>query len=306
MDSYYICPIYFFEFDGEQINLPEEIQIIKIPRGFTEYLDKNYPDSLPTILSEAKWAIAIKNERIDTTNLDRIEAFSRAFAQQDKAITQLVDLFTALRLYKEGRVVAGLLISAAFDNSEWSIGGSTIWTSISNIHFFNEELTYVLRQSELQKLITLFQQIRTWRISGILKNVDIALRRFHSSYHGNIEDRIIDQMIAFESLYIGDNKELTYKLAMRTAFLLRKRKDFRKKVFMNMKNAYNFRSEIVHGNVPPNRKKLKIIVLKTENYLRQSIIKFLVLLSQGKSLNKIRENLLDDNIFTNGRTLTDT
>jgi len=67
--SYWLCPLYSFNYDREQIDLPEGSKIIKIPKEFVEYLDRNYPDTLPTILSEAKWAIAIKNEQIDTTNM---------------------------------------------------------------------------------------------------------------------------------------------------------------------------------------------------------------------------------------------
>lgn len=302
-EGYWFCPLYGFNYDGEQADLPEGLKITKIPHKFVEYLDRNYPDTLPAILSEAKWVIAIKIERIDTTDLNQVERFHIGFAQHEIIKYQLFDLITALRLYQKGRIVTGILTSATFRNSEWSIGGSTIWTSVSNIIFFIEEPTYELRQLELQKFISLFQQIRQLRASGIINNIEIALDRFHSGYHGPIEDRLIDQMIAFESLYLGNEQELTYKLAMRTAFLLRKRKDHRKIVFTNIKKAYNFRSRIVHGDNPPTRHTLRMIVPKTEDYLRQSIKKFLLLLSRGNSLKEIRENLLDENIIKNGRVL---
>jgi len=303
-EGYWLCPLYCFDYDGEEVDLPEGLKITKIQREFVEYLDRNYPDTLPTILSEAKWVIAIKIQQVDATGLNPVELFSVGFAQHEITRYQLFDLITALRLYQKGRIVAGLLTSGTFHNSEWSIGGSTIWTSVSNLLFFKEEPTYKLRQSELQKFIILFQQIRQSRASGIIDNIEIALERFHSSYHGNIEDRIIDQMIAFESLYLGSEQELSYKLALRTAFLLRKRKDFRNIVFTNMKKAYNYRSGIVHGDNPPSRSTLGVIVPKTQDYLRQSIQRFLLLLSQGKSLKEIREKLLDENILKNGKLLT--
>ena len=303
ISSYWLCPLYFFEYDSEQIDLPEKLQIIKIPRKFVEYLDRSYPDTLPTILSEAKWAIAIKIERIDTTNMSIIESMSIGFKQQDNAMNRLFDLITTLRLYKKGRLVAGLATLATFHNSEWSIGGSANWTPVSNILFFKEEPIYKLRQSELKRFITLFKQIRLWRASGILDNVEIALERFHSSYHGNIEDRIIDQMVAFESLYLGDSQELTYKLALRVAFLLGKREEQRNLIFADMKKAYSYRSRIVHGNNPPSRRELRDIVPKVENYLRQSLRKFLLLLSQEHSSKDIRDKLLDENILKNGNLL---
>lgn len=303
-EGYWLCPIYSFEYDGEQVDLPEEIQIIKIPRKFVEYLDRSYPRTLPTILSEAKWAIAIKIERIDTTNMSIIESMSIGLKQQDNAMNQLFDLITALRLYKKGRIVAGLATLATFHNSEWSIGGSTNWTPVSNILFFKEEPAYKLRQSELQKFISLFQQIRQWRASGVLDNVEIALERFHSSYHGNIEDRIIDQMIAFESLFIAaDEKGIKKKLSFRTAFLIRNRTDHRNIVVSNMKTFYKYRSNIVHDNNPPNRDTLREAVDYTGYYLRHSILKFLSLMSKGNSTQEIR-NKLEYDIHLNGQNIT--
>jgi len=301
---YWLCPLYFFEYDSEQISLPERLQIIRIPRKFVEYLDENYPDTLPTILSEAKWAIAIKIERIDTTNMSIIESMSIGFKQQDNAMNQLFDLITALRLYKKGRIVAGLATLATFHNSEWSIGGSANWTPVSNILFFKEEPIYKLRQSELKRFITLFKQIRLWRASGILDNVEIALERFHSSYHGNIEDRIIDQMIAFESLFIStDEKGIKKKLSFRTAFLIRNRTDHRNIVVSNMKKSYKYRSNIVHDNNPPHRDTLRDAVDYTGYYLRHSILKFLSLMAKGNSTQQIR-NKLKENILHNGQSIT--
>lgn len=303
MVNYWLCPIYSFECNSEQIDLIEEIQIIKTPRKLIEYLDNKYPHMLPTILSETKWTIAIKNENIDTTNMSTHESMSIGFAQWNNAEEQLIDMITALRLYQKGRIVAGLMTSATLDNSEWSIGGSTAWTSVSNIFFFKEDPTYIIKQSELQKFTALFLQIRQYRALNVLNNIRVALERFHSSYHDDIKERIIDQMIALESLYLGNEQELKYRLALRSAFLLRKRKDHRDLVFKNIKKAYDLRSIIVHGNAPPSKDELREIVPIIENYLRQSIRIFLGLISKGMSLKTIREKLLDDNILTNGETL---
>ena len=165
--------------------------------------------------------------------------------------------------------------------------------------FFEEEPTYKLRQSELQKIITLFQQIRQLRASGILNNIEIALERFHSSYHGSIEDRIIDQMIAFESLFISArDKGIKKKLSSRTAFLIRNRTDYRNIVVSNMKKSYKYRSNIVHDNNPPNRATLRVAVDYTGYYLRHSILKFLSLMANGNSIQQIR-NKLEENIHLN-------
>ena len=196
-----------------------------------------------------------------------------------------------------------LFIGGTSNNTEWSIGGSSIWPYVSSMDFFEEDPTYEFRQTDMPEVNSLLVNIRKWREDKILDKINITLERFHSAYHGSIEDRIIDQMIAFESLYLDNEQELTYKLSLRTAFMLRRRKDHREKVFDNMRKAYSYRSKIVHGNNPPNRETLRPIVAKTQDYLRQSIRRFLILLSQGKSLKKIRQELLDENILSNGRLL---
>jgi hypothetical protein len=303
MENYYLCPLYFFECNEGEIQLPENIKIKKTPREFTEYLDQAFGHYLRTMPTEALWTIMIQVTPIPVTISDPLENIKFGLREEQKAIEKLEDVITSLRLHKQGRVVAGLLISASLNDSNWNIGGTTVWTSVSNINFFKEDPLYELKNIEMSNLILLFQLIREWRNNNTLKTLTIALERFHSSYHGNIEDRLIDQMIAFESLYLGNEQELTYKLAMRTAFLLRKRKDHRKIVFKNMKTSYRYRSKIVHGDNPPDRIELKSVVFKMQDYLRESIKKIFILLSQGKSLREIRENLLDDNIITNGKTL---
>lgn len=287
-NRYWLCPLYSFDCDCDSVDIAEGIQIKRIPRTFVEYLLAQYSNNLKTIPSEAEWIASLPYN---------------AYQGYTETNDLFVDLMTALRLHQKGRIVAGLLTLATFHNSEWTIGGHTSWTSVSNLDFFQETPIYKLRQSGLPKVSALFQQIRTWREDGILDGINIALERFHSAYHGPIEDRIIDQMIAFEFLYLGDIQELTYKLAIRTAFLLRKRQDHRSIVFNNIKEAYRYRSRIIHGSDPPSRDELRPVVSNNGDYLRQSLQKFLSLLSQGNSLRKIREKLLDENILKKGNLL---
>jgi hypothetical protein len=134
----------------------------------------------------------------------------------------------------------------------------------------------------------------------LISVLDEALSRFNSAYQGGAEDRLIDQMIAFESLYIADDKELTYKLALRTAFFLGRR---RSKIFSEMKKAYDLRGQIVHSNKKVERTKLEETIPKTEEYLHQSLRRFLCLLTQGHSLKEIRDKL-DENILKNGKILS--
>lgn len=79
----------------------------------------------------------------------------------------------------------------------------------------------------------------------------LAVSRFASSYDRELpQDKIIDCFIGLEALLIEDDKELGYKLRLRTANLLGLNGDDRQKIFSEIKVGYNLRSKIVHGNDP--------------------------------------------------------
>ncbi len=307
-ERYWLCPLYSFNCDCDSVDFEEGINIRRISREFVSYLDRQYSHKLKTIPSTARWVVRLPVISTNSAN-NLSEATRIGYINWDKVNNLLVDLMTALRLYQKGRIVAGLLASATHQNNEWSFGTSTIWPYVSSLDFFEEEPTYEFKQQDLTQVNDILMNIRESRQSGILDKIDIVLRRFHSAYHGDIEDRLIDQMIAFESLYLDSPQELTYKLRSRAAFLLRKRKDHRIIVYNNIKKAYDYRSKIVHGNNPPSRVEIGQILPKTEDYLRQSIVKFLSLLSNGHSPKKLRQGTggklaeLDENILSNGKLL---
>ena len=215
----------------------------------------------------------------------------------DRLKKLLFNVIAALRLRHAGGVTAGPVILAKFKNNQWSSFSFEI--IITQAFELREETTYELNQTDGNDIKSLLQIFHALDENGKLSSIDTALRRFSLSYYDWYEDRLVDQMIAFESLYIADDKELGYKLALRTAFLLGKS---RKQIFDDMRKAYDLRGQIMHGNKKVEAYKLQETIPKTEEYLRQSIRRFLLLLSRGMSLNQIRDKL-DKNILTNGRTL---
>ena len=82
-------------------------------------------------------------------------------------------------------------------------------------------------------------------------------------------DSFLDLMITLENLFLkGTNQELSYKISMRMAYVLGKDKDDRKKIFDFIKDAYNLRSKIVHGeesNKLDNQKFLELRELTKES-----------------------------------------
>jgi hypothetical protein len=159
---------------------------------------------------------------------------------------------------------------------------------------------YDLLETEVDTLREFWQDFQDKRLKGEVNDLEIALGRFNSSYGEDHPDRLLDQMIALESLYLGDLQELSYKLALRAAFILERGKKGRIKVFKRLKQAYDARSKVVHGQKPP--KNLPELVADTEEYLRQSIKRFLKL-SDRYTIKELRDRLLDENIIQAGQLL---
>lgn len=298
-ERYWLCPLYSFNCDCQSVDLAEGIQIRPAPSQLGQYIQKRtyYLYGQWDDPSNISWVALFPYlaEAIEGAGIENIKI---GLEENDRAGDLLFDLVTSLRLYQRGEITVGPLIFGTIHNSQWSIEGDHTWTVVSQRDFLHKELKYVLQQTDVPQVNELLNNLIQLRKLRKLDSVGIALRRFHSSYHGDIEDRIIDQMIAFESLYLTGLQELTYKLALRVAFLLGR--ENRSGIFSDMKQAYNYRSRIVHGENIPSRDKLRAVGAKTEEYLRQSIRRVLLLLSQGHSLKQIREKLLDENILKNG------
>jgi len=306
----YLCPLSLLDCYTDNVDLVEDIQIRRKPTAFKEQADLNgiqvkFVAVLPYYFI-AKTPEEASKESRETDNL-------------------LYDLVSGFRLCHAGNVIAGPLLPAMLQNAVFShpnkseapfftplhAGISTFSsTSLFDLQWpLGSPFDYKLQFSDVNIINEIIKELHNSRKEGKQDTLFEALSRFHSAYHGNPNDRLIDQMIAFESLYIGDDKELGYKLALRTAFLLTTDEDDRKVILNDMKKAYELRGHIVHGSKKVDTSKLEEIFPKTEEYLRQSIRKFLKLLASGYSLDALKKGknknpaMLDENILKNGALL---
>lgn len=114
--------------------------------------------------------------------------------------------------------------------------------------------------------------------------IGMALRRFrYASEREREEDRLVDLLIAAESLFLQDEgKELSYRLRQRVAFLLGTTLQDRLAISSDIKNAYDSRSKVVHGSGKNHKEPLSATVPKIEGYLRSSLQKAILLVSQNR------------------------
>lgn len=177
------------------------------------------------------------------------------------------NVITALCLFREGSfVVEGFLVtSASFfcahtqrmrQRQRYGRGGS--------LH---------VKEADTQRFTGLFRALssKTIKSHGA---INMALHRFrYASERDREEDRLVDLLIAAESLFLQDGEgELSYRLRQRVALLLGTGFDDRLKIAEDIKTAYSLRSKIVHGDGGSKRPKpLGEIAPKIEGYLRASL-----------------------------------
>jgi hypothetical protein len=107
------------------------------------------------------------------------------------------------------------------------------------------------------------------------KRIYNALRRFSSSYEERVSsDRLVELIIALESLFGGKGDSTTYKVALRASCFLYPRGKDRQEAFKRIGKAYDDRSRLIHGEkLQPRYTDEEIDTI--EDLLRKAINKFL-------------------------------
>lgn len=119
-----------------------------------------------------------------------------------------------------------------------------------------------------------------------VKGLGVAIRRFRASCERYLPDdpeRLLDIAFAFEAIFLndGDSKELSYRLALRAARLLGKTLTERHEIFDSVKNLYDFRSKIAHGETldtmkPKAALKLQPVLTRAPRILKDAIIEMIL------------------------------
>ena len=190
---------------------------------------------------------------------------------------------SALRLFKGGGVGSGSVHHRVkyWHPSPMAAGMVTAPASIGR--FVGPP--YSLAEEEARQFAAFFEWLSGIDMSGE-SGLQLAVRRFNSAYErARDDDRLIDMMIAFEALLLRERDELSFRLALRTANLLRDVKG-RQETFDIMREAYDLRSDIAHGKgAAPEA--LRSIITSIEELLRWSIHALLAAVGRGDRLSAI-------------------
>jgi hypothetical protein len=235
----------------------------------------------------------------DYSQRERVPMDTRA------GVNKFEEVVSVLRLWKSGKV---RLVGTKVNPSIWTPHHGRVFGHRFSWRGFVVPSSYVLNKTEESSLLHLWRRTRDFKEEeGGTKNgkyINIALRRFDLGVEeDNIENKMIDFLIAFEALYLNEMDELTYRLSLRTAVLLGRSDDETTTIREIIAKGYKLRSEIVHGKeLSQIRIRGKVIALddfvrQVENYLRKSLRSFLVLSKnykgQEKTLGFLEKSLTD-------------
>ncbi len=168
----------------------------------------------------------------------------------------------------------------------WPLEGATRF-QYSNPGLMPQFNKYDLARNEVEEFSGFWKRLQDATEKGALAN---AIRRFsYASEREREDDRLVDLMIAAESLFLADagapqeRGELRYRLALRAAFFIDSPEHSKRAIFKHMRRAYDARSAIVHGGGEPSSEllksptdaplRLKDFVNLTEHFVRLALKK---------------------------------
>ena len=165
-----------------------------------------------------------------------------------------------------------------------AISGSGIYNG--DMRFRLSPSFHVLSQDSLAEFLCVWEVLRgRVRQKSRLQYGNAARRLYYSSTRLRSGDRLVDLMIAAESLYLNasDKSELKFRLSTNASLWHTDDFELRRKTFALFKRAYDLRSAIVHGNAHKESDALTICE-EISPVLRSAVKKFFLILSNGDAL----------------------
>ncbi len=190
-------------------------------------------------------------------------------------------IISSLRLLKNDAI--GRLSTYSMIYQPGKLGYDNLISSGYSYNTIPPFCKYSLKKKSLPRLIEIYESID---LITKYKNYQLSLSRYESAKIKWIpEDKILDYVIALESIFSEGSDNVRYKIGMRTACFLGSNYGFKKKVVKLIKDAYDIRSNIAHGSI----KKTKTydankISNDLSNLFRKCFFKFINIVKTGKKL----------------------
>lgn len=301
----HLAPLQHFRMESDKIELDECMSIVRIPdqlRSEMLFGSMEGPPQLGILseLSHMPYGLVL------SLDLEKTDGTSDPDQTPDgKSAQQVVrgafrEVCSALRLFKAGAVGYEYIVPRP---AMWTPYGSQSWQVWGGGPRSTPGHACELSQQEAAEFAEFWRSYRAC-LQDHRDVLEVALDRLNMAYADSAPgEKLIDYIIAFEALLLGDRQELAYKLALRGSRLLGENPDARQRAFEDLKAAYTARSDIVHGkqlrkvavgatkNVPVGD-----LVKRVENHLRHAMKKQMVLLqgsAKGEKAPRKKQRIID-------------
>jgi Apea-like HEPN len=205
------------------------------------------------------------------------EAAAAEAAMTNETVAAVIE---GLRIFKKGRVSASVVMRYSED---WFQRGALSWGSSTAPDLYE---SYVLDQAEIDPLLAFWRDLRSRGVS-VKSSLRNAIRRLsYAAERLRPDDRLIDLMIAAESLFVSDllpsgSGDMSYRLALRFSAFVDAPERTRRELFEQMSRASRIRDAIVHGQSPEalttETGSLEEVVDQIEDYVRLSLKKAILI-----------------------------
>ena len=215
-------------------------------------------------------------------------------------LTATAQLFWLFRLFKPGRLRAGeTFVVQPWQDVGWETisSGRAATTGVDYERLALKSTPYEFSSSELSSFESFRESLLPLlQITEAVPALKLALNIYGGDNSQELD--AISSVTALEALLTkqDETEGLTYRLSMRTANLLGRDAEARKRIFVETKNVYNVRSRLVHGAQLDEKLLSRLNLGSLRETLRRVILSVIALLPEDKKLATLPE-LLDDLAF---------
>lgn len=284
---YYFSPLHNFESKATKENF-DNLQIKRISISeFKDVANIGYGRGKQTEVSSEFWPLThVLCYRLDVpTN----------FYEDNKNVETLFKKFLqALKIFESGDIQLGGLYRQY--SSSWKTKPSRL---VGNEYHVSSKHKMNLNKKRIDDMRKFYRSYQSLNFSKKeMKFLQVAINRFSSSIENETpEDKIVDYVIALESLLLSSPGEASLRISSRAAVLLGEDDEDMEFLWKFMRQAYNLRSGIVHGEgvrkftIDGKSYDLNDITVQLESVTRKAIKKILNLMNSYENQNQILDDL---------------
>lgn len=161
----------------------------------------------------------------------------------DDAETDARSLIVAMRIVRPMRAYAPCILDMSSSDTIWPRTLERGW--IANIYDADDVVKESFGETDIKTLKSIYPILKD--SVKKMKRLWNAIFMYEKSYYENYAGfKLVFLAIALEALFNIDPIEVSYKIANRASWFLGENKSERKEYFKQIKDAYDYRSKVVH------------------------------------------------------------